>query len=73
MSHHLGQRGERHIYFGTLISHAWYMTSQLSSKRTDNDVLPKDFDTTTGPIFLQPWFWLAIVGVIGMVALTIFG
>jgi hypothetical protein len=49
------------------------MTSQLTSERKDSDVLPKDFDTTAGPIFLQPWFWLAIVGVIGMVALTVFG
>jgi hypothetical protein len=48
------------------------MTSQLTSKRTDSDVLPKDFDAINGPIFLQPWFWLAIVGVIGMVALTVF-
>ncbi len=49
------------------------MTSQLSSERTDSDVLPKDFDVNTNPIYLQPWFWLAIVGVIGMVALTVFG
>jgi hypothetical protein len=49
------------------------MTSQLSSERTDSDVLPKDFDAHQGPMFLQPWFWLAIVGVIGMVALTILG
>lgn len=47
------------------------MTSQLTPDRTDSDVLPKDFDANTGPIYLQPWFWLAIVGVIGMVALTI--
>ncbi len=46
------------------------MTSQLTPERKDTDVLPKDFDTTNGPIWLQPWFWLAIVGVIGMVALT---
>jgi hypothetical protein len=46
------------------------MTSQLTPGRNDTDVLPKDFDTTNGPIWLQPWFWLAIVGVIGMVALT---
>jgi hypothetical protein len=46
------------------------MTSQLTPERTD-DVLPKDFDAITGPIWQQAWFWLAIVGVIGMVALTI--
>ena len=46
------------------------MTSQLTPERTDTDVLPKDFDAATGPIWLQPWFWLAIIGVIGMVALT---
>ena len=49
------------------------MTSQLASERNDSDVLPKDFDAQTGPLYLQPWFWLAIVGVIGMVALTILG
>jgi hypothetical protein len=49
------------------------MTSQLTPERKDTDVLPKDFDVNTTPIFLQPWFWLAIVGVIGMVALTVFG
>ena len=47
------------------------MTSQLTPERTDTDVLPKDFDVNTGPLFLQPWFWLAVVGVIGMVALTL--
>jgi hypothetical protein len=47
------------------------MTSQLTPERTENDILPKDFDAVTGPIWLQPWFWLAIVGVIGMVVLTI--
>jgi hypothetical protein len=47
------------------------MTSQLTPERTDTDVLPKDFDANTGPLWLQPWFWLAIVGVIGMVALTV--
>jgi hypothetical protein len=47
------------------------MTSQLASERKDSDVLPKDFDATTGPIWLQPWFWLAIIGLVGMVALTI--
>jgi hypothetical protein len=46
------------------------MTPQLTSDRTD--VLPKDFDANTGPLYLQAWFWLAIVGVIGMVALTVF-
>lgn len=45
------------------------MTSQLTPDRSD--VLPKDFDANTGPVYLQAWFWLAIVGVIGMVALTI--
>jgi hypothetical protein len=45
------------------------MTSQLTPERTD--VLPKDFDSATGPVWLQAWFWLAIVGVIGMVALTV--
>jgi hypothetical protein len=49
------------------------MTSQIASERTDSDVLPKDFDAHTGPLYLQPWFWLAIVGVVGMVALTILG
>ena len=66
------ERGERHVYFVCLISHAWYMTSQLTPERTDTDVLPKDFDAATGPIWLQPWFWLAIIGVIGMVVLTAF-
>jgi hypothetical protein len=47
------------------------MTSQLTPERTDTDVLPKDFDANPGPLFLQPWFWLAVVGVIGMVALTL--
>ena len=47
------------------------MTSQLTPERTDTDVLPKYFDANTGPLFLQPWFWLAVVGVIGMVALTL--
>ncbi|MFZ1162697.1 hypothetical protein [Mycobacterium sp.] len=47
------------------------MTSQLTPERTDSDVLPKDFDTNTGPIFLQAWFWVAILGFIGMVALVI--
>jgi hypothetical protein len=47
------------------------MTSQLTPERTDTDVLPKDFDANTGPLYLQAWFWLAIVGVIGMVALTL--
>jgi hypothetical protein len=46
------------------------MTSQLTPERTESDVLPKDFDAVTGPVWLQPWFWLAIVGVIGMVVLT---
>jgi hypothetical protein len=45
------------------------MTSQLTPDRTD--VLPKDFDTDTGPVWLQAWFWVAILGVIGMVALVI--
>jgi hypothetical protein len=44
------------------------MTSQLTPERTD--VLPKDFDTTAGPIWLQAWFWLAVIGVVGMVVLT---
>ena len=47
------------------------MTSQLTPEHTETDVLPKDFDANTGPLWLQPWFWLAIVGVIGMVALTL--
>jgi hypothetical protein len=47
------------------------MTSQLTPERTDTDVLPKDFDAHTGPLYLQPWFWLAVLGVIGMVAMTI--
>ncbi|WP_292991227.1 hypothetical protein [Mycobacterium sp.] len=47
------------------------MTSQLTPDRADSDVLPKDFDANTGPVWSQPWFWLAIVGLIGMVALTI--
>ena len=47
------------------------MTSQLTPERQDTDVLPKAFDAPTGPLFLQPWFWLAVVGVIGMVALTL--
>jgi hypothetical protein len=47
------------------------MTSQLTPERTESDVLPKDFDATSGPIWLQPWFWLAIIGVVGMVALTL--
>jgi hypothetical protein len=47
------------------------MTSQLTPERTDTDVLPKDFDANTGPLYLQAWFWLAVVGVIGMVALTL--
>jgi hypothetical protein len=47
------------------------MTSQLTPERTDTDVLPKDFDAATGPTWLQPWFWLAIVGLIGMVVMTI--
>ena len=47
------------------------MTSQLTPERTDTDVLPKDFDANTGPLLLQPWFWLAVVGVIGMVAMTL--
>jgi hypothetical protein len=46
------------------------MTSQLTPERTD-DVLPKNFDTAGGPVWLQAWFWLAIVAVIGMVALTV--
>lgn len=46
------------------------MTSQLTPEHTD--VLPKDFDTTDERIWLQPWFWLSIVGVIGMVVLTVF-
>jgi hypothetical protein len=46
------------------------MTSQLTPERTDTDVLPKDFDTAAGPLWLQAWFWLAIIGVVGMVALT---
>ncbi|WIM89263.1 hypothetical protein PT015_07400 [Candidatus Mycobacterium wuenschmannii] len=45
------------------------MTSQLTEDRSD--VLPKDFDVNTGPVWLQPWFWLAVVGFIGMIALTI--
>ena len=47
------------------------MTSQLTPERTDTDVLPKDFDANIGPLWLQPWFWLAVVGIIGMVALTL--
>jgi hypothetical protein len=47
------------------------MTSQLTPERTQTDVLPKNFDANTGPLWLQPWFWLAVVGVIGMVALTL--
>jgi hypothetical protein len=47
------------------------MTSQLTPERTDSDVLPKDFEKAAGPLWLQPWFWLAILGVVGMVALTI--
>jgi hypothetical protein len=47
------------------------MTSQLTPERQDTDVLPKDFDANTGPLFLQPWFWLAVVGIIGMVAMTL--
>src|ERR1700742_5094389 len=44
------------------------MTSQLTPERTD--VLPKDFDKTANErLWLQPWFWLAILGVVGMVAL----
>ena len=45
------------------------MTSQLTPDHTD--VLPKDFDANTGPVWLQAWFWVAILGVIGMVALVI--
>jgi hypothetical protein len=48
------------------------MTSQLTPERTD--VLPKDFDQTANErLWAQPWFWLAILGVVGMVALTVFG
>jgi hypothetical protein len=46
------------------------MTSQLTPERTT----PKKKDEThEPPIFLQPWFWMAMVCTVAMVLLVVFG
>jgi hypothetical protein len=57
---------ERHIYFVRLISHAWYMTSQLTPERTST--LPaKTDEARERPLILQPWFLMAILSIAAIV------
>jgi hypothetical protein len=44
------------------------MTSQLTPEHTTS--LPSKAEEANERIFLQPWFWLAVLGVIAMVLLT---
>jgi hypothetical protein len=48
------------------------MTSQLTPEHTTT--LPaKKTDDANERIYLQAWFWVALLGVIGMVLVTLFG
>jgi hypothetical protein len=58
--------GERHIYFGRLISHACYMTSQLTPERTTS-VSAKIDEANERPLILQPWFLMAILSIVAIV------
>ncbi len=64
-----GRGGERHIYFVCLISQTWYMTSQLTPERTTSPA-PK-LEESNERIFLQPWFWMAVLSMIAIVLVTI--
>lgn len=45
------------------------MTSQLTPERTTS--LPPKAEEANERIFLQPWFWLAVLSMIGIVLVTV--
>jgi hypothetical protein len=48
------------------------MTSQLTPERTTTSRSAKNVETTERPLFLQPWFLMAILSMAAIVLVVLF-